>query len=320
MEFLRQYGRSITVSIMSVLLVVSLTYIICMPVQAAQLGTIADLAAHVYERTDTDSNIVANVIMGYNFPILAEEADEAGNVWYLIETDMGVQGYIPAQGVIKITNDAQNEDTQVEDTPVQQTVPSEENENENENENNLPDDVKKQLLTLEVVNIRENPSTNEEILGKIPRGTTLDYIDTVTNTIGEVWYEVSYEDSHGFVKDSTVREIETPVYGTGSTQSSVVGMTAEDIDIGQLLETARQYQEESSVEVSVNGSAALDETQVRDQIIDYDDIKIEENTGETKKKLSVPRLDMVIILSFAGILLCAVIIYKSFKRMVKLLR
>lgn len=314
MEHFGQYGRRIVLSIMSVILTAFLVYMICMPVHAAQMGTIPDLAAHVYENASTDSNIVANVILGDNFPILAEETDEGGNVWYLIETDMGVQGYIPAQSVIRITADTRNDNVSETDAQVQGAVAEE--ENENENENNLPDSVEKQLFTLEVVNIRENPSTDENILGKIPRGTTLDYIDVITNTIGEVWYEVSYEDISGFIKQSTVREIEAPVQGTAGTQS----YTAENIDVDQLIETARQYKDESSVKESVTEPDASDEMQVNDRIIDYDDITTEENTGEAKKRLSILRPDMVIIISFAGILLCTAIIWQTFKKMMKLFR
>lgn len=316
MEYLRHYGNRIAASIMGAVLAVSLTYMVCMPVHAAEIGTIVELAEHVYETTDTGSNIVANVILGYNFPILAETADEAGNVWYLIETDMGVQGFIPAQSVIKIPANAQNENAQVVDTQVQEPVSRE----ENENENNLPESVKKQLLTLEVVNIRDNPSTNGEIVGKIPRETALDYIDTVTNATGEVWYEVSYEDNHGFVKQSTVREIEVPVQGTDGTQSYTAGMTAENIDIDQLIETARLYQNESTVRESAAESDALDEIQASDRIINYDDITTEENTEETKKGMSILRPDMVIILSFAGIVLCVAVICQTYKRMMKLFR
>lgn len=314
MEYFVQYGRRIAIGIMSVILTASLAYKICMPVQAAQLGTIADLAAHVYENTNTESNIVANVILGYNFPILAEETDEGGNAWYLIETDTGVQGYIPAQSVIKITTDAQNENTQGRDAQTQEPVTDE------ENENNLPDSVKKQILTMQAVNIRENPSINEEIIGKIPLGMTLDFIDTITNTTGEVWYEVSYDDIHGFVKQSAVKEIEVPVQGTDGTQSYTAGINADNIDIDRLIEIARQYQSESLARESAIDADALDEIQVSDRIINYDNIMTEENTGETKKGMSIFRPDMVIILSFAGIMLCFAVICHTYKKMMKLFR
>lgn len=321
MEYFRQYGRRITVSIIGFILTLSLVYTIYMPVYAAQMGTIADLAAHVYESANTDSNIVANVILGNNFPILGEETDESGNVWYLIETDMGVQGYIPAQTVIRITDEGQNESPQgnIQGNDAQVHMPVTGEENENNNDNNLPDSMKKQLLTMEVVNIRENPSTAEEILGKIPRGTTLDYIDTITNAIGEVWYEVSYEDINGFVKQSTVREIEVPVQGTDGTQPYTEGITADSIDVDQLMEIARQYKSESPERESVTGSGVLGETQAKEPII-YDDVTLDENSEKTERKQSILRFDIVIFLSFIGILFCAVVINHTFKKMMKLYR
>lgn len=303
MKHFKQYGGRIVTGI---LLAVAFAYMLCMPVCATEAGTITELAAHVYENTDTGSNIVANVIMGYNFPILAEETDEGGNLWYLIETDLGVQGYIPAQSVIRIGAETHEGNAQ-----VQEPAP----ENEIEDENNLPDSMQKQLLTMQAVNIRENPSTDGEILGIIPTGETLEYIDVTTNPSGEVWYEISYENIYGFIKQSTVTEIEVPIQGDGM-QTNAAGMPAENIDIDQLLETARQYQDESPAWES----DTLAESQTQEQIIYDSDSIIDENAGGTGRGRFALRFDMVIIFSFLGILLCVVVISWTLRRLMRLYR
>lgn len=311
-----QYVKRIAVRGIGIVLAAATAYTVYLSVDASQMGTIPDLAAHVYENMDTNSGIVANVIMGYNFPILAEETDAEGNVWYLIEADTGARGYIPAGSVIRVTSGSQTGNIQNENTQTgnaQTNVPA----NEDENENNLPENVRTQILAAEVVNIRENPSTSEEIVGKIPRGTTIDYIDIVINENGEEWYEVSYEDIHGYVKQSTVRLVETPIEESGI-PSDFSGVTIENIDIDQMIETARLYQNENPPKTSETEADAVNEAQER---IDYEDsVIIDESVEETVKKGLELHIDMVVILSILGILICAVIISRTFGRAVEMYR
>lgn len=315
MENIGKCGRRIAVSAVSIIAAVFLAYMVCMPVHATEMGTIVEQWQHVYVKADADSNIVANVILGDIFPILDVETDEAGNVWYLIETNMGVQGYIPAEKVITSTNNAQNENTHERDVQVQEQEPVA----EDEDENNLPDSVKEQLFTMQVVNIRENPSTSAEVVGKIPSGTTLDYIDSTTNTMGEIWYEISYEDISGFVKQSTVQVMNVPVSGTDGAQPYETGTVADGIDVEWIIETARQYQDENPQGQSVAQPDTPDETQIQEQEV-YEDLAIAENTGKRKNILEALLPDMVIVLSFVGILLCTVIIWRTYKRLIGLYR
>lgn len=308
MKYFRQYGGR---AIIGVLLAAALAYTACRHVYAVETGTITELAAHVYEDADTGSNIVANVIMGYNFPILAEKTDEGGNAWYLIETDTGVQGYIPAQGVIRLGAETHEGDAQAGNAQAQEPAI------ENEDENNLPDSVRKQLLTMQAVNIRENPSTAGEILGQIPSGIMLDYMDVITNPMGEVWYEISYEDVRGFIRQSTVTEIEMPIQEDGM-QPGLAGMQPENIDIDMLMEIAKQYQDEGTGRESVAEPEALAEPQA--QIIYDSDSVTGESAEGTKKKRAAFRPDMVILFSLLGIILCAAVIGRTYKKLVRLYR
>ncbi|MCM1048330.1 MAG: SH3 domain-containing protein [Clostridiales bacterium] len=316
-----QYVKRIAARGIGIALAAATAYTVYLSAAASQMGTIPDLAAHVYENMDTNSGIVANVIMGYNFPILAEETDSEGNVWYLIEADTGARGYIPAGSVIRVTSGSQTTNTQRENTQTDnaQTGNAQTNvsENDNEDENNLPENVRSQIFATEVVNIRENPSTTDEIIGKIPRGTTLDYISIVTNEDGEDWFEVSYEDIHGYVKLSTVSLIETPIED-GEIPSAMTSIDIANIDIDQMIETARLYQDENPPKETSSNTETLNETQSQEQIDYEDSVLIDESAQDTVKKGFELHVDVVVIVSALGILICAAIIGKTFGRVVKM--
>lgn len=308
---------------MGIVLAAATAYTVYLSASASQMGTIPELAAHVYENMDTDSGIVANVIMGYNFPILAEETDAEGNVWYLIEADTGARGYIPAGSVIRVTSgsqtgNAQNANAQTGNTQnanTQANAPA----NENEDENNLPENVRSQILATEVVNIRENPSTTDEIVGKIPRGTTLDYINIVTNESGEEWYEVSYEDAHGYVKLSTVRLVEIPIEGD-DILPDISDVGVENIDIDQMIETARLYQDENPPKETEAEANVTNGTQPQEKINYGDGSVIDESMGEDLEKGLELHVDAVVIFSALGILICVAVIGRTCGKVVKMYR
>lgn len=311
-----QYIKRIAARGIGIALAAATAYTVYLSAAASQMGTIPDLAAHVYENMDTNSGVVANVIMGYNFPILAEETDAEGNVWYLIEADTGARGYIPAGSVIRVSSGSQTTNTQRENTQTGNAQTGEP-ANEDEDENNLPENVRSQIFATEVVNIRENPSTTDEIIGKIPRGTTLDYISIVTNEDGEDWFEVSYEDIHGYVKLSTVSLIETPIED-GEIPPAMTSIDIENIDIDQMIETARLYQDENPSKETSSNTEILNETQSQEQIDYEDSVLIDENAQDTVKKGLELHIDVVVIVSALGILICAAIIGKTFGRVVKM--
>lgn len=320
-RYFKQKNRKTAAGIIKIIVAAAMIFFTCLPAYATQTGTIQELAAHVYQSASTESNIVANVILGYSFPILAEETDEAGNVWYLIETDMGVQGYIPAQIVVKTADNAQQGESAGEgNAQAQEPDRVMENGNENEDESGLPDSVKKQLLTTEVVNIRDNPSTDGEIVGKIPQGTTLNYTDAITNQTGEVWYEVTYGDARGFIRQSTVMELEAAGAAQDDALTYAPVMSAENIDIDKMMETARLYRNESQTGENSSEPADTEESPAQEQTIYDKDFPAGENTAEGAKRRHSLHPDMVVVVSLLGILMCGAVMARTIKRLSALYR
>lgn len=188
---------------------------------------------------------------------------------------------------------------------------------QSENENNLPETVSSQIIATEVVDIRENPSTADEIVGEIPIGTKFEYISIITNEDGEEWLEVSYEDVHGYVKQNSISLLETPIEEE-SASPEMSDAPIVNIDIDQIIETARQYRDENPQQTAK--ADAISETQEQEQP-DYEDGLITSgNTEETLKNSGRAHVDAVIVISLLGILACALITGRLFGKMIKAYR
>lgn len=89
----KKYAHAVMISLLAVLCAGSI------PVYAVETGTIASMSEKVYKEKDTGSAVISNVITGASFFVLSTETDEAGNTWCRIRTDVGTEGYMPAQNV-----------------------------------------------------------------------------------------------------------------------------------------------------------------------------------------------------------------------------
>lgn len=309
-------------------------YMVCMPVYAAEIGTITTLSEKVYENMDANSNVVANVIMGGTFSLLAAEFDEEGNVWYLIETDMGVKGYVQAQNVVNMKQveeaiaaqqeasqnktSVENENQAVESIDEPEQV-SEENEDKKQNnddedadtkiedvqEDNGQDNIRRQIETMQAVNIRKNASIEEDVVGKIPQGTILDCISTQENEIGEIWYEITYSGIHGYVRESTVNVIETVIQEEADLE------TGNEINLPY--EAMPQHEEKAE-------ETTEESTQISEQQVEFEETLIQENAEEPSAKW-LPRrfrMDWIVVFSFLGCLLCMAEMYYLLRRMLKI--
>lgn len=152
-----------------------------MPVYAAETGTTSGMSAKVYESMSEDGTVVANVIKGSVFTILSEHTDENGTEWYFICTDIGQEGYIQKEETFREAEETQQS---IEQTP------------------------QKQIKFIQNVNIRELPTIEAEIVGRVPRNTILEPLEKQENESGEVWYQINYEGIIGYIRESTVDIIE----------------------------------------------------------------------------------------------------------------
>lgn len=255
-----------------------ITMIFEKPTYAAQTGVLANMSAKVYENMNEDSIIVANIIYGSKFNILSEETASDGIEWYFIQTDMGIKGYIKKENV-------QQE--------MQETMESQK---------------KQQIECAQNVNIRLQPTTEAEIVGRVPQHTILEPIQTQENEQGEIWYQIEYEGIMGFVRESAVDIIE-------------VEETVEN------METELQSNEEEFVEAEMQTGIEEDAEFIEEK----QDIKAEksdkQDSNEKEKaeaeiyrvttRKAVNPIDRVAILLGLGILLSALLALLVIKLMRK---
>lgn len=160
------------------ILALFMTMIFSKSVYATQIGTIEEMSVKVYENMNEDSAVVANIIYGSRFTILSEEADADGIEWCFVQTDLGIKGYIKKEYMKQET---------------QETIEIQK---------------KQQIEFVQNVNIRLQPTTEAEIVGRVPQHTILEPVQTQENELGEIWYQIEYEGIMGFVRESTVDIIE----------------------------------------------------------------------------------------------------------------
>jgi uncharacterized protein YgiM (DUF1202 family) len=313
---------------------------------AAGTGTITTMSEKIYQDMDEDGAVVGNVIMGSTFSLLDAQYDIEGNIWYMVETDAGIIGYIRSEKVTD-SDSAQTGVPVTSQENAQQTDNQEQNIDNNDNENNITNDnnadinntdnnanttdntlitnnmngvndvnndniatdnnnvstqqgnVKTQVMAVETINIRQEASTDSNIVGKLPQAIAVDSLGVVINEEGEKWYEISYNGIQGYVMEQVVNVTETveevPQTETATTQTTVQASNTSST------ETAAENEETKSEEVS-STAANTDET----------------NTNTSTKSKFHFYIDWVIVFSFLGCLLCIGGILKLIKSIKKL--
>lgn len=242
------------------------------PAYAAQTGTIEEMSVKVYENMNEDSTVVANIIYGSRFTILSEEADSDGIEWCFVQTDLGIKGYIKKEYV--------KQEIQ-EEIEIQK---------------------KQQIEFAQNVNIRLQPTTEAEIVGRVPQHTILEPVQTQENELGEIWYQIEYEGIIGFVRESTVDIIEV--------EETIENVEAEPQTSGtELVEPETWISVEVGAE-TIKEEAKLDTEAEKDdaQEIDKQEKKSTEEREEiykvTTRRLVNP-IDGVVVMLGLGILLSA---------------
>lgn len=252
---------------------------------AAETGTITTMSEKIYNDTDENSTVVGNVVMGNTFSILNALYDLEGNVWYQVETDTGLMGYIKAEKVID-SNQTQSGvpvTTQSEDTEQ----PESKNVEPIEQEAN----VKIQVVATETINIRKEPSTEAEIVAKLTQSTTVDSLGIYEDEAGNKWHLVSYVGIEGYVMDKVVETIETVVEPESESQiftQAAITTTSQTNNTSTNRNTKKNN--EITNEEKVNENSAIDVIET-------------ESTNNTKSKFHI-NIDWVAIFSLVGSLLC----------------
>lgn len=245
------------------------------PVYATETGTTSGMSAKVYESMNEEGTVVANVIRGSRFTILSTETDEDGAQWYYICTNTGIEGYIQETETILEAEEIQQEEEQA---------------------------TKQQIEVMQNVNIREQPTTGAEIIGRVPQHTILEPLQVQENEAGERWYQISYEGIVGYVKESAVELIETPQ------ESEEEESQSEEMENVQVERVQEDLTESENVEYAY--SDIQEEKKVTDET------EKETAIQETTRKAVNP-IDHIVVLFLSGIVLSfipIIFVQKAFRK------
>lgn len=251
-----KYVRAVMISLLAVICAGSA------PVYAVEMGTITSMSEKVYKEKNIESGVVGNVIAGTVFSVLSTETDETGVVWCRVRTDIGTEGYIPAQNVAPAgaeSEGAENADAEDMEADNGQGGSTEDGAAEEEREAGgaamegsdmteaeavSADDAREQdntgdsgkrIQIMETINIRSGASTDTEIVGKIRQGETLSYLAETENELGETWYEIEYNGVCGYIRKDTVMETENA--GDILSENGENGLSQARQDAGDLEES-----------------------------------------------------------------------------------
>lgn len=263
---------------------------------ADEIGEPSGLSVQIFEHMDAGSGVIANVVQGNTFMILATDSDVNGEAWYYIRTDFGVEGYVRASEVRNKADDITEDSNQDGEEAVIQNI-----------------------QTINTVNIRELPSTDTEIVGKIPKDIVLTPLQIQENEEGEQWYQIEYAGLIGYIKESAVRTTDQPQdipknevqddpeQGDADNEEQVV---TED----RPQEVPNEVQDEESNEVENDKELSMEtaKQQVQQDVPDKTpQVSAEKKisaTGTEPKYKETTRgwanpIDLVVIVLFVGILL-----------------
>lgn len=246
---------------------------------AAQTGTIREMSARVYEKMSEESAVMGNVIKENVFTILAEETDADGVEWYLVQTDLGIKGYIKKEYV---ENGAATE------------------------ENEQPKKWKMEFS--QNVNIRLQPTTESEIVGRVPQYTILEPLQIQENDLGEIWYQIEYEGVVGFVRESAVDIIEI------EDTSELLGEKSQEEDTQTMeAETETKIDTETKITEKETESEAVQETDTQEM----QSMQPSDTVGKVTARKRVNPIDGIVIMLGAGSVVSAFLAMQVMKRMRK---
>ena len=269
----------------------------CSRAYAEEIGEPSGLSVQIYEHMDAGSGVIANVIQGNTFTILATDSDANGETWCYIRTDFGVEGYARAAEVRNKADDVNEEPNQDGEEPTMQNI-----------------------RTINTVNVRELPSTETEVLGKIPKDTVLRPLQIQENEEGEQWYQIEYAGVVGYIRESAVRTTDqTQDPQDNEVQDDPGQGDAEDVaaeDRPQEVPNEVHDEENDEVEQHVENDMELpketEEQQVQAEVPEQaPQVSAEKKTSaigaepkykETTRRWANP-IDLVVIILFVGILL-----------------
>jgi len=100
-----------------------------------------------------------------------------------------------------IVDDTQEQETETQDTQTEDTQ-TEDTQAEDDSQEDEPDDDTGTVKTTDICNVRKEPSTDAEILGKVDIGVKLKKLGTE----GE-WTKVEFQGEVGYIKSDLLKTV-----------------------------------------------------------------------------------------------------------------
>lgn len=263
---------------------------------ASEIGMPSEISVKIYEKMDEQSNVVANVIQGSAFTIIRVDADADGERWCYICTDFGTEGYVRESSVRY--EEAEETESKEKKSDVQR------------------------IETVDNVNVREIPSTDAEIVGKVPHNTVLEPLQTQENENGETWYQIEYEGTVGYIRDTAVNMVTVALEkeADGEEQSADDAQIINGISEAQEIQGIDQKEETASVEqIPTIEEEQKIKTEKDAEMMESDektDWGVQEPDTKTSRKWVNP-IDKVAIMLILGMVVSAVAIIYILKKIRK---
>ena len=255
-----KYIRYITI-----ILVLAL-FMLPVETRAAEAGTINTMSEKIYEGMNLGSNVIGNVIQNEKFELISMQTDENGNEWYLIETKTGTR----AESVQIAAQNTQND----------------------ENENRQPESAENddyehpsKVRALQIVNVRTGPSLESERAGRASKDTVFDCIGSCVNEIGEVWYEVVYNDISGYVRDSTVEVVGENTVATVNADNA--GETGNTVNLDNAEDTENDVNVDNTDIMDIGNDINSDNVIDIENIENTDNVETTENIADIEGKAEI---------------------------------
>lgn len=284
-------------------------------VRAAQEEEILQPASvKVYSGMSDSGRITASLIFGNVFEVIEAEKDDTGVTWYRVKTDLGVEGYVKADEldrmILAAQPPAEAESTAAEESGADAGADTPDEESSN---NDMPDGgavnndetdmTAGEVITLDTVNLRSQPSVDSKILSKIKKDIKLSYFQRHVNDDGEVWYNVEYDGKKGYVIDravSIVQEAEEAEQESYEEDSSIAVVPEKALEKKEAVQKEAKPETQTAVTQGTE-SGAKDESDIQ--------------MGHKGM-----RIDFVLIMLIVGGILCTAAIVLLVKRILSLLR
>lgn len=318
------------------LLLILICTVLGLRVQAVEEeDALSPISVKVYSEMSDNSDIAANLIVGNAYEMLETTSDAEGGIWYRIKTSFGIEGYVKAAELDRLTTAKTQTLQQEEEEHVEgsETDTIDENASEENDASNAVegDETIGELITLAAVNLRSMPSTDAEVIGKINKDTKLTYIQEYVNDAGESWYKVEYGGMTGYLIERVVKitqrqqsNEDVQASDVDSTDSSDTWSeeTSQESAPSQESETIQEneaVQESQTVQESENPEEE-EQSDLQTLSIAQAEFEVSEATDTQKKEHKRGGVDLMIAALIAGGILCIAVIVVFLRKIRKLLR